>query len=269
MIALVLGAGWATLTLVAAARFRPPPRRARVLVSRPAAAAGRTGPPDPLAAVGRAVLGVARRRWPQLASDAAGQARAARVAGATTLVLAGSLVAAPLLAPAVALAGWAVPRHRARAAERRRLQALEAALPEVVDLLVLAVEAGCNVPLAVAAAGRRAAGPLAAELRRVSAAVARGRRMADVLDDLPGVAGEPTRPLAALLAGCERYGTPVLPALHRLADEVRVQRQRRAEAAARRVPVLLLFPLVLCVLPAFALLTVAPLIAGALRELRP
>ena len=268
MTALVLGAGWAALTLVAAARFRPLPRRARALVGRPAGAAGRTVPPDPLAAVGRPVLRVARR-GPQVGSGAAGEARAARVAGATTLLVAASVVTAPLLAPAVAVAGWAVPRHRARAAERRRLQALEAALPEVVDLLVLAVEAGCNVPLAVAAAGRRASGPLAAELRRVSAAVARGRRMADVLDDLPGAAGEPTRPLAALLAGCERYGTPVLPALHRLADEVRVQRRRRAEAAARRVPVLLLFPLVLCVLPAFALLTVAPLIAGALRELRP
>ncbi|MDP9387533.1 MAG: hypothetical protein M3Q48_06280, partial [Actinomycetota bacterium] len=59
-----------------------------------------------------------------------------------------------------------------------------------------------------------------------------------------------------------------VPALERLAAEVRRQRLRQAEEAARRVPVLLLFPLVLCVLPAFALLTVAPLIAGALRELR-
>ena len=48
----------------------------------------------------------------------------------------------------------------------------------------------------------------------------------------------------------------------------RLARQIRAEEAARRVPVRLLFPLVLCVLPAFALLTVAPLLAGALRSLR-
>jgi tight adherence protein C len=53
-----------------------------------------------------------------------------------------------------------------------------------------------------------------------------------------------------------------------LATDVRADRRRRAEEAARRVPVKLLFPLVLCVLPAFALLTVAPLLAGALGSLR-
>ncbi|MFP5376901.1 MAG: type II secretion system F family protein [Acidimicrobiia bacterium] len=245
------------------------------------AAAGRR--PDVLAALGGVVLAAARGVGiaappPAGCSSRSGIAPAApaapaggpspRAVGAAALAVAASAVVALPLAPLVALAAWGVPRHRARAAERRRLQRLESALPEAVDLLVLAVGAGCNVPLAVAAAGRRGSGPLAAELRRVAAEVECGRRLADALDDLPAVAGEPTRGLAGVLAGCERYGTPVLPALHRLADEVRVQRQRRAEAAARRVPVTLLFPLVVCILPAFALLTVAPLVAGALRELR-
>ncbi len=236
--ALVLGGAWAGLVLLVLAPHRPPPRRVRALTVR---------------------AGPRRRRLPLCL----GSSRGAAVLAAL-LVLSGAAV----LAPAPLLAAWAVPRHRRRAAERRRLHALEAGLPEVVDLLVLAVGAGCNVPLAVAAAGRRAAGPVAAELRRVSADVARGRRLADSLDELPAVAGEPTRPLATVLSACERYGTPALPALDRLASEVRVQRQRRAEAAARRVPVALLFPLVVCILPAFALLTVAPLVAGALRELR-
>ncbi|MDP8992931.1 MAG: type II secretion system F family protein, partial [Actinomycetota bacterium] len=117
-------------------------------------------------------------------------------------------------------------------------------------------------------AARRGTGPLAAEVRRVMADVGRGRRLAEALDDLPRRAGEATRPLAAALAGCERYGAPLAPTLERIGDEVRRRRQRRAEEAARKVPVMLLFPLVLCILPAFALLTVAPLIAGALRELR-
>ena len=56
--------------------------------------------------------------------------------------------------------------------------------------------------------------------------------------------------------------------LERLADEVRRQRRHRAEEAARRVPVKLLFPLVCCTLPALALLTVAPLVASAVRSLR-
>ena len=253
-LALGLGAAWAALVLVAARRRRPPPARLRLLTkprTRPRPAR------DPLAAVGALVLRAARR-----------PVVSARPVGATTLATAATLVVAPPLTPAVLLAGWAVPRQRARTATRRRRCVLEDSVPDTVDLLMLAVGAGCNVHLAVAATGRRGTGPLAAELRRVTAEVARGRRLADALDDLPARAGEPARRLAGVLAGCERYGTPVLPALERLADEVRLARQRRAETAARRVPVALLFPLVLCILPAFALLTVAPLVAGALRELR-
>jgi len=260
--ALALGGGWAALVLAVAWRLRPPPARARALL--PTAAPGRRRP-DVVAALGRALLRLAEGRRPP---GARAPVRSPRAVGAGAIaVVAAAAVALPLAA-AVAFAWWAVPRHRARSAERRRAQRLESALPETVDLLVLAVGAGCNVALAVAAAGRRGSGPLAAELRRIAGEVAHGRRLADALDELPEVAGEPTRSLAGVLARCERYGTPALPALRRLADEVRVQRQRRAEAAARRVPVTLLFPLVVCILPAFALLTVAPLVAGALRELR-
>jgi tight adherence protein C len=145
---------------------------------------------------------------------------------------------------------------------------LAAGLPEVVDLLVLAVEAGLTVPLAVAAVARRADGPLAGELRRVLDEVAVGRRLADALDELPARGGEAMRPLVAALVSSERYGAPLAAGLARLADDVRRQRRRRAEEVARRVPIKLLFPLVTCVLPAFALLTVAPLIASAVRSLR-
>jgi tight adherence protein C len=156
---------------------------------------------------------------------------------------------------------------RARASERRRLAALAAGLPDVVDLLALAVGAGLTVPLAVAAVARRASGPLADELERACDEVALGRRMGDALDDIPHRAGEAVRPLVGALVASERYGAPLGRALERLADEVRADRRRHADAAARRVPVKLLFPLVLCTLPAFGLLTVAPLLVSAVRSL--
>ena len=133
--------------------------------------------------------------------------------------------------------------------------------------MALAVDAGLTVPLAVAGVARRAQGPLGAELRRVCDEHRLGRRLADALDDLPGRTGDAVRPLVTALVASERYGAPLAGGLVRLADDVRRQRRRRAEEAARRVPVKLLFPLVTCTLPAFALLTVAPLVAGALRQL--
>ncbi|HEX9994063.1 MAG TPA: type II secretion system F family protein, partial [Acidimicrobiales bacterium] len=106
-----------------------------------------------------------------------------------------------------------------------------------------------------------------AALRHVADAIALGRRAADAIDELPALAGEAVRPVSAALSASDRYGVPLGPSLAVLALEVRADRRRRAEAAARRVPVKLLFPLVLCVLPAFGLLTVVPLLAGAATSL--
>jgi tight adherence protein C len=187
----------------------------------------------------------------------------------TALVAAVAVVpVVPLAAPPVALVVWFLPRARARRGEARRLAALAADLPDVVDLLTLAVGAGLTVQLAVANVGRRGTGPLAVELRRVVDEVSLGRRLSDALDDLPSRAGEAVRPMVAALVASERYGAPLQASLDRLADEVRRDRRRRAEETARKVPVKLLFPLVACTLPAFGLLTVAPLIASAVRSLR-
>lgn len=276
MTAGVLGLVWAGLVLAGACCFRPLPRRLPPQVGAcrspadPAPAApGHARVRAPAEALGRAVLRLclrlSRRRDP---CPPAPDPATARGVGGLTLASAAGVLVLPAVVPFILLAGWWWPRLRARRHERHRLALLESGLPEVVDLLVLAVGAGANVGQAVAAAGRRGTGPLAEEMARITREVERGARVADALDHLPARAGEATCGLAAALASCERYGAPLGPALERLGNEVRRQRRRRAEEAARKVPVLLLFPLVLCILPAFALLTVAPLVAGALRALR-
>jgi tight adherence protein C len=159
-------------------------------------------------------------------------------------------------------------RRRADAAERR---AVADAVPDVVDLFAVAIASGLNPRLALAAVAERAPpSPLAAALVDVETRVSTtGARLADALERLPDdVGSDAVRPFVAAITDAERYGTPIGPTLDRLADEARRTRQRRAEEAARRIPVKLLFPLVLCILPAFGLLTVAPLIAGGLRALR-
>ncbi len=262
MTATVLGLAWAGLALAAVTSLRPPPTRVRSLaeLTRTEKQAPMPGRRGPMEVLGSAVL--------RLAGRSNLRSTHGRAVGAAVVGTALALAVAPVLVPVPLAAAWALPRVLARREEGRRLRRFELDLPETVDLLALAVGAGCNVRLAVGAAGRRGTGPLAAELRRVTAEVARGRRLADALDDLPSRAGEATRPLASALAACERYGAPLVLTLERIADDVRRQRRRRAEEAARKVPVALLFPLVVCILPAFAMLTVAPLIAGALRELR-
>jgi len=192
---------------------------------------------------------------------------------AVALVVPALAIAVVVLPLSVAIAlvatALAAPRVLVARARRRREAAIQRSLPEVVDLVHLAVGAGLNVHLAVEAVTRRLDGPLADDLSSALEEVALGRRLGDALADVPSRAGASVRPLINALVTSDRYGAPLGDALALLAAEVRADRRRRAEEAARRVPVKLLFPLVFCVLPAFGLLTLVPLIAGAVSALRP
>ena len=262
--ATLLGPAWMALVVAGGWRWRPRPHRVRALRRhRPVGRATATGRVRAFSrvaeGVGAAVLRLLRRPP---------DPGIARRLGRSLLAGAAAVPVLPPAAPALALVVWAAPGMKAKRRERRRVAALAADLPDVVDLLVLAVGAGLTVNLAVSSVARRAPGPLGAELARACDEVALGRRLGDALDDVPARAGEATRPLVAALVASERYGAPLGPGLERLAHEVRADRRRRAEEAARKIPVKLLFPLVSCTLPAFGLLTVAPLIASAVRSLR-
>jgi tight adherence protein C len=200
-----------------------------------------------------------------------GQAPTARprIAGVAVLAIL-TVVAAivsPPLAVGVAAAGWVWPRWRATASIRRHERAVLAELPEVVDLLLVAVASGLNLRLSIEAVGQRGPPLFGAALHRAATDISNGARVADAVEAALVPLGDPARPLSASLLASARYGTALTGALDRLAIETRQLRRRQAEEAVRRVPVQLLFPLVLLVLPAFVLLTVVPLLASALRSL--
>jgi tight adherence protein C len=258
-VALVLA--WVTVVVSVAAAFRPAPVRIRTMTTSDErfAANNRTLVSERIGTMVLRSLWRGRRPLPDHL--------VARRLGRSLLASVACMAVWPPAVPIAALGPWVSAVLKARHAERRRVEAIAADLPDVVDLLVLAVGAGMTVPLSLGAVARHGSGPLSAELGAVVAEARMGRRLADALERLPARVGECTRPLVTALVASERYGAPLAAGMERLADDVRLKRRRAAEEAARRVPVKLLFPLVLCVLPAFALLTVAPLIAGALGSL--
>ncbi len=133
-----------------------------------------------------------------------------------------------------------------------------------VDLVAVGVGAGHTPYLAVELGARWAPPLVGRELEATIQACAMGRSFDDALRELgrraPGV-----RALAETLRTTARLGSPATPALARLASELRADLRRRAEARARTVPVRLCFPLVGCILPAFALLTVVPAVVAGIR----
>lgn len=140
----------------------------------------------------------------------------------------------------------------------RRSATAPSDLAAAVDLLAVAVTAGYSLHGAVRMAGAEGSGPTAAALGRVVAAFDRGMPLADGLAGLAAELGPAARPLSTTLSVAASSGTPLGPALQRLADAERRRTRRAAEARARRLPVLLLGPLVGLVLPAFVVLTLVP-----------
>jgi tight adherence protein C len=207
--------------------------------------------------------GVAATGCALAARRAAATARARRLSTAptsrrTTTARLGAVLAARAPRPAARV----VADLRDRRLRRRRHDALAAELPVVVDLLGVAVGAGCTPFLALGATAEWAPPKTSAALRSVLDAQARGASLDDALRDLAR-RDDVLRPLTDVLRDAGRLGAPLRPALARLAADHRAGLRRAAEVRARRVPVRLLFPLVFLVLPAFGLLTVAPaLLAG-------
>ena len=198
-----------------------------------------------------------------MAADRPGPAAAA-VAGLAVLVV------LPVPA-AVALAGVAVALVRAVAVVRRRReeQAIAAAIPELVDQLLLAAAAGLPVRAALEVVAPRAPPAVRPVLVAVVRRIGHGTRLAEALGAAApqlGPVGEPV--VQALLDGAAS-GQPLVPVLARLAADAHHQARRAGEERARRLPVLLLFPLALCVLPAAVLLAVVPVLVASLDRLHP
>lgn len=253
MTALAAGA-LTTIALVAAAVPRRPARRPPLLPA-PRSGATRRGALSRLGAWLRRAGGLAGSPLPDVALGMA--AVSAPVALAVTPILGAALCAA------VWVHAWLAGR-RAVAAQQRHLALV---LPDCVDLFLLCAGAGLALPLAHPMVAARAPAPLGPALLEADSAAVRGRPRAEALLDALVPLGDRTSALAHVLAEHLRYGVPLTPALERVSLELRLDRRRRAEEDARKVPVRLLSPLVTCILPAFALLTVVPLLAASLEAL--
>jgi tight adherence protein C len=155
---------------------------------------------------------------------------------------------------------------RSRRGTRGADVALARDLPVAIDLLGVAVGAGCTPYLAVEVAARWSPAQVAAAFDGVLRSCTLGLDFESALDAVARATPR-LRAMADALLATDRLGVPVGPVLARLAEEDRLALRRAAEAHARRIPVRLLFPLVFLVLPAFVLLTVVPGLAAGLGRL--
>jgi tight adherence protein C len=155
---------------------------------------------------------------------------------------------------------------------RVRRREIVHALPDVLDLLMVCVEAGLGFDAAVARVAEQPSkrqSPLHNELLRMHLEVRAGRPRQEALRALAERTGvEELRSIVGAFIQTEKLGTPLGKTLRVHADAARVQRRHRAEERAHMAPLKMLFPTVFFLMPAFFLVTLAPSLLGLLKLLK-
>jgi tight adherence protein C len=150
-----------------------------------------------------------------------------------------------------------------RRLSRRRRQ-IENGLPDALDLLVVCIEAGSGIDQAILKTSEEISfsyPALGEELRILNSEIRAGKTRIEAFKSLAQrTKVDDVRALTAMLIQTDRFGTSIGQALRSHADTSRTKRRQRAEEAAQKIGVKLVFPLVLFFFPAFYVVVLGPAI---------
>jgi tight adherence protein C len=145
---------------------------------------------------------------------------------------------------------------------KKRAQKLFEAFPDAIDLIIVCMEAGLGLDMAIDRAGRDIglrSPDLAQELALVVAEQRLGLSRARALQQLALRTGvEEIRLFVAMLLQADRFGISVADSMRIHAEELRNRRAQRAEEAAAKIPLKMLFPMIFAMFPAMLLVLMGP-----------
>jgi tight adherence protein C len=168
----------------------------------------------------------------------------------------------------LAVIGFFAPDYWLRRGRKQRQQAIVEALPDVLDLLMVCVEAGMGFDAAVAriAESVRTPTPLHQEMMRMHLEIRAGRPREEALRDFGERTGvDEVKRVVTAFTQADRLGTPLGKTLRVHAEGARVERRHRAEAKAYVAPLKMIFPTALFLMPAFLLVAMAPALLNLLK----
>ena len=158
--------------------------------------------------------------------------------------------------------GYILPGMVLARLEKRRQHKIQLSLPDALDLLVVSVEAGLGLDQAIQRVGEELAfahRDLSDELRLINLELRAGKGRADALHNLAERTGvDDVASLVAMLVQTDKFGTSIAQSLRVHSDTLRTKRRQRAEEAAAKTGVKMVFPLVFCIFPAIFVVTVGP-----------
>jgi tight adherence protein C len=164
-----------------------------------------------------------------------------------------------ILAVATTLLGFYAADIALHQAAYTRNERMRRDLPDALDLLTISVEAGLAFDAALAQVARNTQGPLAGEFVRVLQEMQIGLGRIEALRALSERTQLPElRSFITAMVQADTFGVPIAGVLRVQSREQRTKRSQRAEEAAQRVPVKILFPLIFCILPTLFIVVIGP-----------
>jgi tight adherence protein C len=189
--------------------------------------------------------------------------------GVWLLVAAGASGKLTLLAAIfLAAIGWVGPGFLVQQRAEGRLYRIDRAMPELIDLLVVTVEAGLSLSAALQLAGDRMRGPLGDELRIVLQEQRMGLTPVQALENMVGRCPTPAvESFARAMMQGQLLGVSVGAILRSLAIEMRKRRRAAVEQQAQKAPIKMLFPLVFMIFPALFVVILGPAVVSVFHAL--
>jgi tight adherence protein C len=169
--------------------------------------------------------------------------------------------------------GYLLPSMALGRLAKKRQHRIRLGLPDALDLLVVSVEAGLGLDQAIRRVGEElefAHADLAHELRLINLELRAGKGRVDALRNLATRTGvDDIASLVAMLVQTDKFGTSVAQSLRVHSETVRTKRRQRAEEAAAKTGVKMVFPLVFCIFPAIWVVTIGPAAIKFIQVLVP
>jgi tight adherence protein C len=158
--------------------------------------------------------------------------------------------------------GYILPGMVLARLAKARQHRIRLSVPDALDLLVVSVEAGLGLDQALQRVGEELTSvhpELSDDLRLINLELRAGKARAEALHNLASRTGvDDLTSLVAILVQTDKFGTSVSQALRVYSDVLRTKRRQRAEEAAAKTAVKMVFPLVICIFPAIWIVTLGP-----------
>jgi tight adherence protein C len=198
---------------------------------------------------------------------------ASRLIGPLMGVIAGSCIHKNTIFWALSLAAvlYLVPDIWLKLKVKKRREKIRRSLPDALDLLVICVDAGLGLDQAMLRVGQELAlshPEINQEFMQINLEQLAGKHRLEAWRSAAERTQIPEFSLfVTMLTQADRFGTPIVRALSRFADEIRLKRRQRAEEKAAKTKIKILFPLVLFIFPTIFIVLLAPAILSIVHNM--